>query len=379
MLRKLRRGATARVIPFYAVDKSQSPPGPYVGLTSATPGLAARYLRPGDATSTAIPLVAGTAGAWSAGGLVAAPGVPGMYLLGLPDAALASGDWVAVTLQGADSLHCPPILIELDAVDYQDAAAAGLSRLDAAVSTRLAPATAGRTLLVAASGHAGIDWAAVANPATAVALVNTTVQSTAEIDFPPNFDLLQVDAQGRVVSSTVADKAGYSLASVQSFSTTGAVGTVADKAGYSLASSQSFSTTGSVGAVLGSVASVAAGVTVGGYAAGQDPATRLFTTPSRKLDVAADGSVSSRVADKTGFVLAAAGLDMISVVDPGSPVNWTTMPKMVAGLAGHATRKRTLAGGWLRFYLADGVTVAYAQASTDDGTTQTLGAATAPV
>lgn len=47
--------------------------------------------------------------------------------------------------------------------------------LDAAISTRLAPTVAGRTLDVTTTGEAGIDWANIGNPTSTVNLSNTTV------------------------------------------------------------------------------------------------------------------------------------------------------------------------------------------------------------
>lgn len=113
-----------------------------------------------------------------------------------------------------------------------------------------------------------------------------------------------------VIVSTNNDKSGYSLASSQTFNTTGAVGSVvggvvvsinndklgysvnnvSDKTGYSLASSQSYSTTGSVGSVLSPVSlsgkpgvSLAASdvsgnlpAIVNAYATGKDPETQVW-------------------------------------------------------------------------------------------------------
>lgn len=50
-----------------------------------------------------------------------------------------------------------------------------LTNLDAAVTTRLAPTTAGRTLDVSTGGEAGIDWANVGSPTTTLNLSGTTV------------------------------------------------------------------------------------------------------------------------------------------------------------------------------------------------------------
>ena len=56
------------------------------------------------------------------------------------------------------------------------------SRLDAAVSSRLAPTTAGRTLDVSTGGEAGIDWANVGSPTTTVAFTGTTIATTQKVD-----------------------------------------------------------------------------------------------------------------------------------------------------------------------------------------------------
>lgn len=48
------------------------------------------------------------------------------------------------------------------------------TKMDVAVSTRLAPTSAGRTLDVTATGAAGIDWANVENPTSTVAFTNST-------------------------------------------------------------------------------------------------------------------------------------------------------------------------------------------------------------
>jgi len=360
MYRKLRRGATSQFAAFFVVDKSASPPAPMSGLTAGTSGLSFRYWRPGDASSTAVALAA-ESGGHAAGSFAAVSGIPGLYRVGIPDEALAEGDVAYLSLQGAADMWCPPVAIELDAVDYQDADGFGLSRLDAAVGSRLAPTAAGRTLDVSAGGGAGVDWSNVEAQDAEVDLSGTTIAGGAGgggISVPENFAALDIDAQGRVAVATVADKSGYSLAADQAFSTTGSVGSV----------------TGSVGSVTGSVGSVASTVVVGAYTAGASPEARLLMVPTRKLAVASDGSVAAVVVDKTGFALGADGLNMISVVDPGPPVGWNTLPKVIAGVSRHLVNRRVLQGAHLTIYKDDGVTPSYRHVATDDGEAQVLGA-----
>lgn len=53
--------------------------------------------------------------------------------------------------------------------------------IDAAVSSRLAPTTPGRTLDVSAGGEAGLDWANVGSPTTTLNLSGTTVKTATDI------------------------------------------------------------------------------------------------------------------------------------------------------------------------------------------------------
>jgi hypothetical protein len=95
------------------------------------------YRRQGQASWVTVPLVAGTLGTWVSGGIVANGSRDGRYEIGLPDAALASGArFVEVCLRGAANLHPVDLELELDAVNYQDGAGFGLSRMDAAITSR---------------------------------------------------------------------------------------------------------------------------------------------------------------------------------------------------------------------------------------------------
>jgi hypothetical protein len=125
----------------------------------------------------------------------------GYYRLDLPDAACATGaDGVLVhgTVTGMVVIGCYIHLVDYDPFDSVRMgvtalpnaaadAAGGLpisdlggldldTLLDVAVSTRLAPTVAGRTLDVTAAGNAGIDWANIENPTTAVDLSGTDIQ-----------------------------------------------------------------------------------------------------------------------------------------------------------------------------------------------------------
>lgn len=83
------------------------------------------------------------------------------------------------TATGAIAADCPNC-IDVIAFDKTDAAALGLSRIDAAVTSRLAPTTAGRTLDVSAGGEAGLDWANIGSPTTVQGLSGTTIKNSTD-------------------------------------------------------------------------------------------------------------------------------------------------------------------------------------------------------
>lgn len=116
------------------------------------------------------------------------------------------------------------------------------------VDLPLAPTTAGRKLDVTATGAAGIDWANIENPTTAVDLSAT------------NIDVDQVVASVSGAVGSVTGAVGSVTGAVGSV--TGAVGSVTGNVGGNVVGSVG-SVTGNVGGnVVGSVASVTAGVTL---------------------------------------------------------------------------------------------------------------------
>jgi hypothetical protein len=80
--------------------------------------------------------------------------------------------------------------------------------------------------------------------------------------------------------------------------------------------------------------------------------------------------------DKTGYKLAADGLDAISVADPGGVANMTTLPRMMVALWRRAYGKVALSPTQLTTYADGGTTINTTQAVSDDGSgNQTQGAA----
>lgn len=149
MKRKMAAGSTSVMLPIFALSQSA---GDGTGLGSIvynTSGLVGEYRRKGQSSWTTITLQAGTLGTYSAGGWVADGSLTGAYEVGIPDAAFAAGvDWVMIRYRGAANMLPVQIEIELDAVNYQDAAAFGLSRLDVAIGSRSTYAGADTTGVV---------------------------------------------------------------------------------------------------------------------------------------------------------------------------------------------------------------------------------------
>jgi len=166
------------------------------GLTFSTSGLAAYYVR-NQSAPVAITLVTQTpTGAWSSGGFaeISSSLVPGVYRLDLPDAAVTAGaDDVTVVVRGASGTNGAVMTIKLSS--------GGLT----------AAQTAQAVLDAVASTHNNIGS----------------------------------------IGASIQDKAGYSLSTSQSFSTTGSVGSVTGNVAGNV--------TGTVGGVAGNVTGNIAG------------------------------------------------------------------------------------------------------------------------
>lgn len=213
-----KAGATSNIFQVFVRDSSSTTGAGLTGLTNASANLSAYYHRDTDTTATAISLVTMTVGTFTSSGFkeIDSTNMPGWYQFCPPDAALASGaKSCAFHLKGATNMAPLPIEVQLVAYDPDDAAGLGLTNLDAAVSSRstltqtqvtggaysvqsascvlgdariahldadmssrLAPTVAGRTLDVSATGEAGLDWANVGSPTTAVALTGTTISTS---------------------------------------------------------------------------------------------------------------------------------------------------------------------------------------------------------
>jgi hypothetical protein len=133
-----KAGSTSNIFLISIDDSSSTVGAKLTGLLFNTSGLTAYYKRDTASGSVAITLATiPTLGTFATGGFkeVDSTNMPGIYELHIPDAAFASGaKSVVVYLKGAANMLCPPIEIELTAVDNQDAVRFGMTALPNAVA-----------------------------------------------------------------------------------------------------------------------------------------------------------------------------------------------------------------------------------------------------
>ncbi len=176
-------GKTNVSVSFYVVqDASGTSPGePVTGLlfSDIETGGSASYARLGAARVDLTLITLASASAVHADGgfiLVDDTNMPGHYRCDFPDAAFVTGvDQVTcqIVVASAKNAVASPVEVDITDVDLRNATSGGITNLDAAITTRLAPTTAGRTLDITAGGTAGIDWANLESPTTANDLSGT--------------------------------------------------------------------------------------------------------------------------------------------------------------------------------------------------------------
>jgi hypothetical protein len=128
----LLAGTTSKLIQFAVDDSSSTTGAGLTGLVYNTSSLTAYYYREGAGSSTAITLATMTLGTWATGGFIVVDGthMPGLYQLGIPNAAIAAGaKSCVVMLTGATNMAPVRLEIELTALDNQDSVRAGLTAL----------------------------------------------------------------------------------------------------------------------------------------------------------------------------------------------------------------------------------------------------------
>ena len=209
MKRKIFAGTTSLSLPVIVYDNTSITGAGLNGLTHTTSGLVLEYRRAGQSSWTSVTLVSKTLGTYTSGGIVASGSRAGRYEVDIPDAAIASGvRMVEICLRGAASMHPVDIELELDAVNYQDATAFGLSKFadietdTQNIQSRLPTALSGGRM-------------------------DTSVGAYQSGLVPSNFASMSIDGSGRVLLQPT--QTGVTIPTVTS------VGTVDELAGNALA------------------------------------------------------------------------------------------------------------------------------------------------
>jgi hypothetical protein len=113
---EVKKGTTSKLIQVFISDSSVTTGSGLTGLVFNSSSLTAYYCRGG--TITAISLLTITLGTWVSGGFVVVDGtnMPGLYQLGIPDAALLTGVGdVSIHLKGATNMA--PVMCEIQLTD----------------------------------------------------------------------------------------------------------------------------------------------------------------------------------------------------------------------------------------------------------------------
>lgn len=346
---KLKKGTTSKLMRIFVPDTSSSVQAGLTALAYNSGSLTWYYIREGASSATSVTLATMTVGTWASGGFkeVDATNLPGIYEIGVPDAALASGaNSVVMMLKGATNMAPVRIEIELDAVDYQTATNFGLSALPTASPNasgglltygsstgQLNPSSG--TFSVTVSGYAGGQ-----DPATLVLDTATSGHSTA-------------GTVGKAIADAGSAGDPWSTAIPGSYGTGTAGYIVGNRVDTTISSR------------------LASGnVTVGGYATNYSPADLVLSTAANKLVTDSSGRVQVQPGTSAGQVDLAAGkvkLDFTQAV-PTSNTAETVGDALNAARA-QAFGKWVLSGTTLRLYASDGSTVVR---------TFTLDSATAP-
>lgn len=267
---QVKKGITSKLLNIFIQDSSVTTGAGLTGLVFNSAGLTAYYYREGAASAVAITLTTMVLGTWTTGGFIVIDGtnMPGCYQLSIPDLALATGaNSVIVMLKGATNMAQLPLEIEL--VDN-----------------------------VEADTYAIVNHATYGNSA-----LNTDIDAILD----------DTGTSGVVIPQAQADKVWLSATrTLTAFSTALAL-SVWDvlESAILTASSIGLKVKNNLDAAITS--RLASGnVTVGGYAASQDPGTYVLVTPANKLATDASNRVTVGTnADKTGYALSAAGIQAI--------------------------------------------------------------------
>jgi hypothetical protein len=128
-------GTASQIVQMFILNSMSTSGGGLTGLAYNTSGLTCYYKRNTASASVSVSLATMTLGTWATCGFkeVNSTNMPGLYEVGIPNAALASGaDLVTIYFNGAANMVPLPIQIELTATSNQDGVRGGMTAIPAA-------------------------------------------------------------------------------------------------------------------------------------------------------------------------------------------------------------------------------------------------------
>jgi hypothetical protein len=199
------KGKTSKLVEIFIQDSSSTTGAGLTGLVFNSASLTAYYYRSGAVGATSITLQTMTLGTWASGGFIVVDGtnMPGLYQLGIPDAALASGaSQVIILLKGATNMA--PVVLEIQLVNYDpdDGVRMGLTALPNAA------AEAAGGLYTRGSGAGQINQPANGQIDANTVKVGGTTQTARDL----GASVIAASVTAGVTVTTNNDKTGYSVA-----------------------------------------------------------------------------------------------------------------------------------------------------------------------
>lgn len=208
----IQAGATSQTVNIFIASTASATGAGLTGLVFNSASLTAYYGLPkAAAVSITLATLAAVTSSFSSGGFkeIDATNMPGWYRFDIPDAAIASGRFVAIHFQGAANMAPLPLEIELTGWNNQDAVRGGLTALPNA------NAEASGGLFTRGSGAGQINQAANGNiDVNAVKMSSTSLTGRdigANVLLSAGTGTGQLDFTSGVVKANLAQILGTAL------------------------------------------------------------------------------------------------------------------------------------------------------------------------
>lgn len=383
-------GATSQSMDVFIQDSSSTVGAGLSGLLFNTANLKAYYRKGATGTLTAITLATQTVGgAWSSGGFVEidATNGKGLYRFDIPDTILASSPAAIIHFFGAANMAQLVAELEIVAYDPFNATNLGLSRIDDTITSRMATFTLPANFaLLSINGAGQVDVIKIAGTTqtagdiyallvTVAGYLDTEIlaikNKTDQLVFTiaNQLDVNVVDWKGAVAPAMTGDAfarlgapAGASIAAdiVAVKADTAAIKVQTDKMVFTVANQLDVNVidwkgavapamTGDAFARLGAPAGASVSADIAAVKVDTNSIGIITTAVKNKTDqfvFTVAGQVDSNVITKTGFALAATGLDLVIMSDlAGVPAATAKLTDAISWVFMSTRNQRVTDGG----------------------------------